>query len=1320
MSRPSQPEPGLDPTLGQLWAKSRRGGWAGRGFRYQDEVGTWLACRMLSGELAVEHIVPEGLDDIDCAGHEMWHVQAKSIADSDGIFRKDKAATFIAAAWRQLERARRAGRLAHLAVIFERPVADVEFGSWGEQLAHTIDVEHPFRDYLTRYAKNYEVADDDVEQLMQKTTVIILDTGVLQTQAQAIIAARTGLPSGLVDVAYRELCWLVRDKANENASKPPGEPPAELTRASIDTLLSHRTALVNKDRLLEAERTSVCEPLDLTPLSDSGFYLGVHTKPGHVGAGLVMERPDVTAAVDAALTANVPVLLTGPSGVGKSAAAWSAATALGAVAWHRVLRLNTPDDVALLIDLARHKGATQRAPVGFIVDSVTPGDAAAWDQLVNRARSLPGVAVLGTARTEDLFSLTTRTTSAEIPVTLTEELAATIHRRLRETGDTSTPHWRAAYDAADGLTLEFCHLLTQGRRLSEVIGEQVDERLRATSRDRELEILAIVATAHTWHARIPVDTLRRHLGLGVHAFHAALRRLADEHLLRESGGMLTGRHYLRSTALAKAIHAADSPALLDSAREVIGLAHAPDLARFIAGFLIDNESLSAAISACAVRRVTESTEPTDALTALLHAANVVDTHRSVAKRLAILQAHDAPPSSWVNLLRFSSLSSASSLMEHVRPEVASAFAALIATDDTTPLLEQMVTLLTPGRIAERLVGCTTVHDAVDLLGVLHGAPGAVVDACIEALDPQRPLVQSMHRCDDLATVADALSTAYEVSRRLATALALTLGTAEERLDRIRHTTPRMVAATLEQRDGSWTAVARLSYLDEEITADPETTAHQIAALMLSVLPDCEAVDVKTTLPGGLDRPSGEPPLGSSRLERTYIPSRFAIARHRSLLRLATNQATPLDRTRWLGQAAGLLDEIHLATRDETSRWVTGTELPPQTGESRSLVERRTDILRRLDELPSVSMDEDSVIALPGDQGEAAGFNQLYTLGHQLLGALPSHLASAQPAQTATYLNTGTRRALLHLANEPWHLIGIEAAPPSVAHLDALIRDLIDVLSAIGRGTLNAEAARLAAHDGPHTEALQRIAQLVRDHTAALDEAMRAFLETVARHRGITITMTSQPLPHLTGPVQPPYTYSALIAIESAREWPRTSTAVVDIFTEHKFNEPVVLVPCIGGLEVQRLALTRHASTWTPAEMNQFASRDPLRGPSSTPVADAAWQAYTELYRISGLSDIGRQRPLDEYQRETLVAARRRLTQAQQALREMGDHDAATLKVAESIQQLADMAADEDHEPTFAAVIASRLTGRPAPALTILDELIYSALDIDIRTHTESA
>ncbi|MFF9667163.1 hypothetical protein ACF1FY_34425, partial [Streptomyces althioticus] len=234
---------------------------------------------------------------------------------------------------------------------------------------------------------------------------------------------------------------------------------------------------IDRNSLEEALASGVCEPVDFDrPLPSATFYEGIDVQPGHIAAGLPAPRPTLTGQVAAAIDRGECVLVTGPSGAGKSTVMWTAAYTTRHVLWYRIRRLRNEDTPAL-VRLARALKPTTRSPIGFVVDGIGIGAAESWDVLHRELAPIPGVMLLGSVRSEDLLPLRSRASCTQITVTLDEEVAEQIHAGLSASGTTKALHWREAFEASDGLTLEFTHLLTRGRRLSDVLAEQVDRRV---------------------------------------------------------------------------------------------------------------------------------------------------------------------------------------------------------------------------------------------------------------------------------------------------------------------------------------------------------------------------------------------------------------------------------------------------------------------------------------------------------------------------------------------------------------------------------------------------------------------------------------------------------------------------------------------------------------------------------------------------------------------------------------------------------------------------------------------------------------------------
>lgn len=128
-----------------------------------------------------------------------------------------------------------------------------------------------------------------------------------------------------------------------------------------------------------------------------------------------------------------------------------------------------------------------------------------------------------------------------------------IWQALERSGVVRFSHWTEPLEISRGLLLEYIHLLTAGERLEQTLREQVRRRL-AEGRDNELALLQIISFASAHGAAVESERLRAVSGLSSFAFARALRRLVDEHAVREStDGVLSGLHEIRSSYLVTAI-----------------------------------------------------------------------------------------------------------------------------------------------------------------------------------------------------------------------------------------------------------------------------------------------------------------------------------------------------------------------------------------------------------------------------------------------------------------------------------------------------------------------------------------------------------------------------------------------------------------------------------------------------------------------------------------------------------------------------------------------------------------------------------------------
>lgn len=304
-------------------------------------------------------------------------------------------------------------------------------------------------------------------------------------------------------------------------------------------------------RIQAALSRGLCEALDFsTPLEDTQFFTGVDVQPGHVVAGLLVERVALRGTVEGAMADRRNVLLKGPSGAGKSALQWDVAYTLRhSVRWFRVRRL-APDDIADLVALATSCCASVDTPVGFLLDNVGGGLTDGWNALAREVAVQPGLRLLASVREEDVYTLAERNKAIEISVSTQADFAELFWNELRMRDQTSWPNWLEPWSLSKGLLLEYAHILTQGARLERTLHQQVADRASDQSRHIELEVLRLCAAITSVGARVDAAKLTNALSFSSTEIATSLPRLVNEHLLRDLGnGYIGGLHELRSKHL---------------------------------------------------------------------------------------------------------------------------------------------------------------------------------------------------------------------------------------------------------------------------------------------------------------------------------------------------------------------------------------------------------------------------------------------------------------------------------------------------------------------------------------------------------------------------------------------------------------------------------------------------------------------------------------------------------------------------------------------------------------------------------------------------
>ena len=890
------------------WKDERHGARTGRGIHFQDAAVTWLAAKVGAGHIPNVLVVPEGSEDVLLEGGAQWHVQVKSRVERRGLFSASEAARHILGAW-----GRHAGRddaRSRLVVVLESGVeGETPSNDLDETLAESLAGGSQLLTSLRIKGSELEM---DVGRLLSSTVVVGISWDDVIAETVACLGEQLELPPAALRLVAEQLRVFLANAADDNET-PIYEQRRRLDRTELASEITRIAGMVSIESLEAAIQQGVCEPLEYGGHQDAEgdrFYEGAATQPFHVASGLVVRRGDVIERVLSGLDERSAVVITGPSGVGKSAVLWTIPREpeLRGVAWFRVRRL-ADEDVPALVRLARVYCASPSVPIGFLVDSAGAGDFTGWARLRAEAAAVPGMLLVATARREDLAILGDLAECATVAVQLDESAAEVIHGGLVASGATAVAHWREAFDKSGGLTLEFTHLLTRRRRLRDVIDDQIRRRIRE-NRDTELDVLALVSVADRWSATVSTADVAQACGLSGHDLRRALDRLDAEHLVFERDGQMGGLHRLRSIAICQAVHELPSPAIDVTIQKVIPLVPAAQLHRFIAAMLEENPEARVIIADQASRCDLEL----ERVAACLQGLRLADFLELARAWNDVAEQHDVPPANRPTM--FAMAIQGGEPAGFLPDDLQTAHRALVAVpgrDSRDSLIEAA------GRdaIAQLLTSVSDSKRATLLLATLANTGPDLARAIANAFDGNSPLVSAL-RDAPLEDLKDCLSAARDVDPHVAHALVESIGGEQIVIQRIRADNPWMTELGIREGGDGPVGFARFLHVSDGVQGEMQKQAHSLGRTLLLCLPRTESVDIRALWPGNLEPAIGGDPTGVSRLKREYAPAASSVAWTQARIRAAVALIGEADTVRLtealplLGQATDLVQRAGAA------------------------------------------------------------------------------------------------------------------------------------------------------------------------------------------------------------------------------------------------------------------------------------------------------------------------------------------------------------------------------------------------------------------------
>lgn len=910
------------------WSQSRSGSHAGRGFRFQDRVAAHMAILMWTGALPITAVVPEGLEDVSLeTSTAPIHAQVKSRRPDQPALTVAGLAALLSKVWAKHRERLRIDATVRLALILEQYVEGWSETGWQHSLA-----DDPVAVDALRPALAQRGFTDDLDGLFASTSTVV----PADMDAHDLKAVAAGLSIEVPAACWshlHELRIFLGSLADENGVRTAAD-RGRLTLPSMHTRLERVTHRVDIESLTLALATGVCQHVDFeTPIEDTTFYEGVDVVPGHIGAGLVLDRPDLTDDVVAGLDRQRSVLIIGPSGSGKSALAWlSAHCTRDDVLWYRLSRLRH-EDVPLVLRLVDGSLPPSLQRVGLVVDGLGRPDTAGWDHLVSEVAHRPGVCMIGTVRHEDLLVVESASRSHQVRPRLDEALAARIYERLSERGLTPWADYREPFTISKGLLLEYTHILTAGERLEATIRSQTAARLRDPQRDHETAIVRLVATAHAWGASIPITRLQQSLGLADEQTRRALARLVEEHVIRITSGTAEGLHELRSRALVASVHDPPPPTLPETVNLVLDNLDADQLQTYITRVLDEGVMSDAAIIERAADIIT--LRPAIAtLTAVVRALRAVWLRRIAREWAQIIRASRVPEPAWelVALLAVGEVTPPEPIMDSVRAAVSQ----LRRANARLPkdLREDILDQLSPKTLADIWENAKVPDDASQLLEAFRGSQWPRLT---DAAQARLGTLAGDASADELARL---LAAAGGLSTNFAAGIAARMGGEDAIVRRLLSQTPWLETLRVEtDEEGKTSVLGDVLFVSSAHLPDPHAYVVEVCHLVLACFPSADEAAIRAIDPARESAGYRDFTLAEKRIPRSNLPMAGQVALNRERIDALITVASHVSQTERLIKEREVLQIVAEVLHSGIDEWLRQHPMSPPLASKMEGLER---------------------------------------------------------------------------------------------------------------------------------------------------------------------------------------------------------------------------------------------------------------------------------------------------------------------------------------------------------------------------------------------
>lgn len=580
--------------------------------------------------------------------------------------------------------------------------------------------------------------------------------------------------------------------------------------------------------------------------------------------------------------------------------------------------------------------------------------------------------------------------------------------------------------------LEYVHILTQGKRLSLVIDDQIRIRQQEDRRD-ELAILRVTSVLCASGGDVQVSKLISFLDINPDSASRALTRLVDEHLIRETRpGVLGGLHMLRSKALINACH--DQVIFLSADSLWQGLLAVTDdtLPRVIQSILAEVSGADEVSTLNKLANILNNAQDVEVWSSILTGLGLATLERNVVSFTGILEQYGVQRAQWALASMFSDPQidipdlNEFEQWKSLRGAVL-AFRALPKKDLRKICLDQRSKGLS-------IPTCNSLHQANKLLSCI--APICGGDPIDINISPE--FVGSGEL--DINDVSDFLSSAYFISPDMAKQLVDELGGEEILFDWFVSQTPWVTFPKIDANgEHGRTVRSDVFYVSEKEQTDPHKSVCDICETLISISPNSEAAASDAVTPLGQPITVGECRPWSKNMPRQNMPSKTRVSWNVAFRQILLAKSASDSLTNYTHTMADLVKRTEKVFRSYSEKWIKGKRIANAdviAQEVNSIIQSVNAIAFAIPENPSHEMTKPAANA---GQDDSLGALLTGILGN-LMGRMSKISGGGNPKATAIFAGSLAGQAYEHEQSLIWRT---SLSPPE-KELKALAERLMHV------------------------------------------------------------------------------------------------------------------------------------------------------------------------------------------------------------------------------------------------------------------------------------